>query len=137
MKTIILYYSYSGKTKALAIQKADELKTDIEEITEIKKSGKLKAYLAGVFQAVGRKKAKINPIKSELSNFDKIVVMAPVWAGHPAPAFNNIIEHLPSGKKIEVIMVSAGGGTKDSKEKTKEIITAQGCEVVDYTDITA
>jgi len=137
MKTIVLYYSYSGKTKKLAVQKANELNADIEEITEIKKPGKLKAFFVGVFHALKRKRAKINPVKSELSNYDKIIAMSPVWAGHPAPAFNSIIRHLPSGKKIEIIMVSAGGGTKDSAEKTKEIITARGCEVVDYTDITA
>ncbi len=61
--------------------------------------------------------------------------MSPVWAGNPAPAFNSIIENLPSGKKIELVMVSAGSGTKKSAEGTKNLITAHGCEVTDYTDI--
>jgi len=137
MKTLIIYYSYTGKTKILAVEKAGELNADIEEVTEIKKPSMFKAFFIGVPCALKRKKAKINPVKSEFSNYDKIIIMAPVWAGNPAPAFNNIIEYIPSGKKIELIMVSAGGGTKDSAEKTKALVTSRGCEVITYTDVNA
>ena len=137
MKTIILYYSFSGRTKALALQKANELNADIEEITEIKKPSVLKAYFVGTVHAIKRKKTKINPVKSELSNYDLIIIMAPVWASRPAPAFNNIIELIPSGKKVELVMVSAGGGTKDSAEKTKRLVKAYGGEVIAYTDVNA
>ncbi|MCL2705600.1 MAG: NAD(P)H-dependent oxidoreductase [Spirochaetaceae bacterium] len=135
MKTIILYYSFSGKTKALASQKANELKADIEEVTEINKLSTFKAYTVGAYKAIKRKKTEIQPIKSVLANYDKIIIMAPVWGGRPAPAFNNIIEQIPAGKKIELIMVSGGGGTKGSAEGTKAIFTARGCEVTGYTDI--
>ena len=37
MKTLILFYSYTGKTKALAEKKAAELGADIEEIADMKK----------------------------------------------------------------------------------------------------
>ena len=137
MKTIVLYYSYTGKTKVLAAEKANELNADIEEITEIKRPSMFKAFIVGAPYALKRKKAKINQIKSDLSNYDKIIIMAPVWAGNPAPAFNNIIEHIPSGKKIELVMVSAGGGTKGSAEKTKALVISRGCEVTAYTDVNA
>jgi len=61
--------------------------------------------------------------------------MAPVWAGKPAPAFNNIVEQIPSGKKIELVMVSGGGGTKSSSKGTIELFTARGCEVTGYEDV--
>ena len=137
MKTIILYYSFSGKTKALAIQKANELGAAIEEIIDVKKPSKLKALTAGIHKAVKRKKAEIQPLKSALADYDHIIIMVPVWASHPAPAFNNIIEHIPSGKKIELIMVSAGGGTKSSAEGTKALIAARGCELTGYADVKA
>ena len=135
MKTIILYYSFSGKTKALANQKANELKADIEEVTEVNKLSTFKAYTIGAFNAIKRKKTEIEPIKSELASYDKIIIMAPVWGGKPAPAFNNIIDQIPSGKKIELIMVSGGGGTKGSAEGTKALFTARGCEVAGYSDV--
>jgi len=62
--------------------------------------------------------------------------MVPVWASHPAPAFNNIVEAIPSGKKIEIMLVSTSSRTKKSEEGTKKLFTDKGCEVVGYTDIT-
>ena len=135
MKTIVLYYSFSGKTKMLAVQKASELGADIEEVSEKKKPSFLKALAAGTFRARKRKKAEIQPVKADLSGYDQIIIMAPVWAGYPAPAFNNIIELLPPGKKVELFLTSASSGTKGSVEGSKALVTGRGCEVTGYTDI--
>jgi len=137
MKTIILYYSFSGNTKALAVKKAGEINAALEEITETKKPSKPGAYFSGSYKAIKRRKTEINPVACDLTGYDHIIIMAPVWAGKPAPAFNNIVELVPSGKKIEIIMVSGGGGTKRSAKETKELFTARGCEVVNYTDVKA
>jgi flavodoxin len=135
MKTLVLFYSFSGNTRKLATQKATEAGADIEEVIEIKKMSVLKAYIIGAYRAMKRKKTEIQPIKSQLNSYEKIIIMAPVWAANPAPVFNSIIDQLPAGKKIELVMVSAGSGTKKSAEGTKNLITAHGCEVTDYIDI--
>ena len=131
MKTVILYYSRSGNTKALALKKALELDADIEEIVEEKKP----LLVVGLYRALRRKKTAIRPIKALLDSFDKIIIMSPVWAAHPVSAINSVIECLPGGKKVELFMVSAGGGTRESVEKTKALITARACEVAGYTDV--
>jgi len=133
MKTIILYYSYSGNTKAIAEKKAAEVGADIEQILEEKKP----FVLAGIFRAWRRKKASIQPIKAQLGNYGKIIIMSPVWGGYPVSAINNAIELLPTSKQVEIVMVSAGGGTKASAEGTKALVTMRGCEVVGYSDVTA
>jgi len=135
MKTLILFYSFSGNTRKLASKKAAETGADIEEVTETKKMSVLKAYIIGAYRAMKRGKAEIQPIKSQLNSYEKIIIMAPVWASNPAPAFNSIVEQLPAGKKVELVMVSAGSGTKNSAEGTKNLFTARGCEVTDYIDI--
>jgi len=135
MKTLVLFYSFSGNTRKLAVKKAAETGADIEEILETKKMSVLKAYVIGAYKAMKRKKTEIQPIKAQLNNYEKIIIMAPVWAATPAPAFNSIVEQLPAGKKIELVMVSAGSGTQKTAEETRKLITARGCEVTDYTDI--
>jgi len=135
MKTIIMYYSFSGKTKALAEQKASELNAGIEEVIEVKKPSMLGAFFGGVFKAIKRKKITIKPIQADLAGYDQIIIMAPVWASLPAPAFNNIAEHIPSGKKVEIIMVSESG--KSKSKGTIELLTSRGCEVTGYSDIKA
>jgi flavodoxin len=133
MKTLILFYSRSGNTKAIALKKSEELGCDIEEIFDVQKP----SILSAVFGARKRKKVKIVPIKSNLDDYEKIIIMSPVWAAHPVPAINQVIECLPANKKIEVIMVSAGGGTMKSTEETKKLIAMRNCEVVGYIDLKA
>ncbi len=133
MKTIILYYSYSGNTKVLANKKSKELEADIEEIVEVKKP----AMIVGLYRVLRQKKTEIRPIKSQLDSYDKIIIMSPVWGGSPVSPINSLIECLPAGKKVEIIMVSGGGGTKKSAERTKSLVMMKGCDVVGYTDLMA
>ncbi|MCL2079398.1 MAG: hypothetical protein FWH17_06080 [Oscillospiraceae bacterium] len=131
MKTIILYYSRSGSTKALAEKKAIEINCDIEQIFDVRRP----SVFSAIFKAIKRAKKKIMPIKASLEEYEKIIIMFPVWASHPPPAINSFFECLPPGKKIEIIAVSKGGGTKESVEGTKNLIAEKGCEVIGYTDL--
>ena len=81
-----------------------------------------------------RKKAELQDLTPDLSAYDKIVIAMPIWAGHPAPAINNIIDILPAGKEIELVMVSGSGSSADSAPKTKALIEAKGCKIVKYLD---
>jgi len=131
MKTIIMYYSHSGNTKALATKKAQELGADMEELIEIEKP----FIPVGIYRAVNRVRAKIQPFQAELDEYDKIIIMSPVWAGHPVSAIYSLIDRLPSGKQVELIMTSGGGSTKNSTEGTKALVAERGCEVVGYADV--
>lgn len=70
----------------------------------------------------------------DLNSYDTIAMAAPVWAGFPAPAFNAIIPMLPSGKTVEVFLISGGGETKCA-EKVKALIEKSGSIVSGITDI--
>jgi len=133
MKTIILYYSHSGNTKALANEKAKELGCDLEEITEVKKPN----IFVALHRVVKRKKTEIKPIKANLDEYERIIIMSCVWASHPVAPVNSAIDCLPAGKEVEVVMVSGGGGTKKTAAGTKALIIGRGCEVVGYTDVKA
>ena len=89
---------------------------------------------ASIRYSTKRMKSDIRTIQSRLDDYEKIIIMSPVWAGRPVPAINNVIESIPTGKKIELIMVSAGGGTKKSAKETKALFIKRGCEVAGYTD---
>jgi len=135
MKTIILYYSLLGSTKALALKKGVELECETEEVIQEKKYNLFTSYILGAFKAMRRKGVPILPLKADLSQYDKIIIMSPVWAGHPAPAINSVIELLPAGKQVEFYLLSEGSGSKKTAQKTKEIAQANGCEVVCYYDV--
>jgi hypothetical protein len=80
------------------------------------------------------------PIETEaalpdLWSYEKVIFCCPIWAGYPAPAFNNMIAALPSGKAVELYFISASGSSSKSAEGTKALITAKNCEIAAYQNI--
>ena len=135
MKTIIIFYSHTGHTRKIAQELADKETADIYEVKEKKSRNIFNAYVFGSFQAMKQKKSDIEPIDIDLQLYDRIIVMAPIWASFPAPAINNVIGILPAGKDIEFIAVSASGSSKS--EKVKDDIQNKVGRAIDYKDIKA
>ena len=135
MNTLLIYYSFSGKTAALAQKLAAEEGADLLALQEASHRSKLNAFLSGSRQARGQRQAALRPFSVALAAYDKIIIAMPIWAGFPAPAINNIIELLPQGKEIELVITSGSGSSKGSAEKTKALVEAKGCHVSKYLDI--
>jgi len=137
MKTIILYYTMMGSTKAYATKKAEELGADIEEIVQVKPYNLFTSYLFGIAKVFSRKSIPLMPMQADLSQYEKIILMSPVWAGRPAPAINTVLRKLPVGKQVEFFLLSQGSGSAGTANETMEMAHSQGCKVVGYTDIIA
>lgn len=135
MKTLVIYYSYTGKTKKAAEELAKKEKADILEVKEKKRRSTVNAYVLGSFAAMRQKQADILPIDKDFSAYGKIIITMPIWAGHPAPAFNNVVDKLPKGKEIALMFTSGSGSSKGSAEKTKALVEAKGCKVIKYEDV--
>lgn len=135
MKTVVVYYSYTGNTRKLAAKIAKKQGAVLVEVKEKKARSKVGTYVFGSFAAMRQKKSKIEPIKYDLNKFDKIIIAVPVWAGYPAPALNSIIELLPSDKNIELVLSSGSGDSSKSADKTKALISRSGAKSVIYTDV--
>lgn len=134
LKTAIIFYSYTGHTKRLAQELAGKENADLIEVKDKRRPGAIKAYTAGCLAALRGKKAGIGPVAGDLNAYDKIVVMGPVWAGNPAPPVNTIIDMLPSGKEVELHMVSASGGSRAESRLTARL-REKGCGPVRYRNI--
>jgi len=136
MKTIIMYYSLKGSSKKEAEKTANQnMGAVLCEVTEKRKRNMFSAFIPGCPQSMNRKKSEINSIPYQMENYDKIILIAPIWGGFPAPAFNAMVELLPNGKDVEVVLCSAGGETPKSMEGTKQIIRDKGCNLIEYRDV--
>ena len=133
MKELILFYSFSGKTKKYVEELTKSTGADLCEITEVKNRGKLSAYTHGIIQVMRGSKSKINPVNVDFSQYDKIIIAFPVWASHQPPAINSAVDLLPEGKDIELIFVSMSG--KSNSEKLVDMIKAKKCNVVSVKDV--
>jgi len=134
MKKLVIYYSYSGNTKAIAQELAAKESADIAEIKDKKRPGKIKAYTAGIVSSILGKAWKIQPLTVDLAVYDHLIMLAPVWAGNPAPAFNSVFEKLPEGKVITLKMVSMSGKS-DCKARLESKIKAKNCALENFEDI--
>jgi len=136
MKKLIIFYSYSGNTKAIAEALAAKESSEIEEIKEIKRRGKFRAYTAGIFASIKGKAWPIQPLNADLAEYDHLILLSPIWASNPPPAINALLEILPEGKTISIKMVS-GSGKSECKERLEEAIKSKGSVLEDFEDIMA
>jgi len=134
MRQLVIYYSFSGKTKRIAEDHAKNDSAEIYEIKDLKPLGKLKAYTAGIIASIRGKAWLIKPPDIELMKYDKIVMLAPVWANNPPPAFNAMLEYLPTGKSVSIKMISMSGKS-NCKDRLETIIKSKGSILESFEDI--
>lgn len=135
MKTLVVYYSMSGKTKKAATERAKKEDADIFEVKKKKPYSIITAFIFGARAAMTQQTVEIEALGCDFASYDKIILAAPIWGGFPAPPINNVIAMLPAGKEVELIFTSGGGGSTKCLDKVKALIEKQGCKVVGYADI--
>lgn len=136
MQTLVIFYSYTGNTRRLARKAAEMENADLFEVKIRRTHGKLHTYVIGSLAALRRKTVPIEPITADLKRYDRFIVMGPIWAGYPAPAVNSMLDALPSGKSVEVRMVSASGESR-AKDAVLASLAQKGTQSAKYQDIKA
>lgn len=134
MKSLVIFYSYSGHTKVAAEEIAARESADIAEIKDAERPGRMKAFTAGAPAATKGQSWPIQPLNVELSEYERLILMSPVWAGNTPPAVNAVLEILPEGKTVAIKMISASGGSK-CKERLEKIINNKKCVLESFEDI--
>lgn len=136
MKTIVMYYTFGGTSKKEAEHIAAEKKGVVLcEIEQKKKYNIITAFFSGCPKAMKRKVVEIKEVPYNLEAFEHIILVAPIWAGYPAPAFNAMVDLLPQGKEVEIFMCSGSGESIKSEEGTKKIIQDKNCKLIAYHNI--
>ena len=118
-KMLVIYYSQTGNTKAVATEIATRLGADLDEIVPV-------VPYENDFKATidrGKKELdegnfpEIQPLTTDASGYDVIFIGFPVWFGTYAPPVAKFLEQADlSGKKI-VPFCTFGSGGLDSSVK--------------------
>lgn len=84
MKTLVIYYSYSGNTKFAAQIVASELHADLEELRPQKTLHASGAgyVMWGLRQLVSQSAPPLEPLQHDPADYDRIVIGTPVWSIH-------------------------------------------------------
>ena len=121
-KYLVLYYSQTANTKAVAEQIANSLGADIEAIECV-------VPYDGDFQAtIGRSQKEraegvlpeIKPLNANVADYDVIFLGYPIWFGTYAPPVASLLKNVDfSGKKIVPFCTFGSGGLDSSVKDLK------------------
>lgn len=131
-KTLVLYYSQTGTTEAVAHELQKNLDADMEAI-------ELENPYTGTYdelvQRVGKELESgvlptLLPLKADLAEYDTIFLGYPIWYGtYARPIASLVKEYDFAGKKIIAFCTFGSGGLESSIDDLKEVLPA--AEVAD------
>jgi flavodoxin len=110
VKTLIIYYSFSGNNECLAQELQKRLNCDIQKIVELKPRKSLDILLDLIF----KRKSKIEKSDFDLRQYDRSILIAPIWAGKIATPLRSFIElEQANFKEYSFITVCTGPDGQD------------------------
>ncbi len=122
MKSLVVYYSFTGKTRLAAQAIAKALTATLVEIEERKPVPMPFVYVSGGFRAFMNWGSKIRPLDVDLKQYERIFIGSPMWAYRSAPAINSFIYKTNFEGRSVVPFFTMGG---DNSEKALANITAK------------
>ena len=116
-KYLVVYYSQTSNPKAVATEIATRLGADIEEIIPLELyDGDFKATIER-----GKKELdeglypEIQPMKSDIAQYDVVFIGYPIWFGTYAPPIATYLDQVDlSGKKVVPFCTFGSGGLDSS-----------------------
>ncbi len=131
MRTLIIFHSHTGHTRALAERVHGACGGDLVEVRPRTPYGRLSAYLRGAPRARRREADAVEPPVIDVSAYDRLVIGTPVWGGHPTPVINGAVAALQgAGKKSAVIFVTCGARPGDALAVLRAALAGRGVTVV-------
>ena len=124
-KMLVLYYSQTGNTKAVAEEIANKLGADIEEITMVDPYDP--DFQATIDRCMKDREQgiipDIQPVKANVADYDIVFLGFPVWFGTYAPPMQKYLLGADlSGKKIVPFCTFGSGGLESS---VKDLVAAE------------
>jgi flavodoxin len=131
LRSIVLYYSRTGKTAAAAKAIADKTSSKIVEIKDLKSRTGITGWIKSAMDARGMKTTQIDPSTLNTADYDTICIGSPVWGGKPAPAINTVMKTFEVRGKDIILFVTLGGTSPDDTlNLMKKLVEEKGGNVI-------
>ena len=132
MRTLVVYYSLTEKTKVVAQTLAAELGADVRRVEDVEKPEvSFWFFVKGGFAAMRGVQSEIKPIDTSFQGYDRVFVGSPVWGGSPSTPINAFIAKADfAGKDVIVFMTMGSDDASGALGKMSERIGKRGGKVV-------
>ena len=115
MKTLIVYYSFTQNNEKLAKYLHKLLNCDIVEIETVMRRSRWSILLDLIFH----RRPAIKAVPYYLRDYDRVIFIAPIWAGRIAMPFKTFLANEKSNIK-RYSFVTVCGGAPGQKEKIEK-----------------
>lgn len=122
MSTSIIYFSRTGKTKALSNQLAKQLEGSVYELQDNKNWKGFLGFIKAGFYAASNKSVDIT-YDSSCLNSDQLIILSPVWAGGLTPAVKTFIQEVQHDH-MTLVLRNAGSDINKILESVKSKYTS-------------
>jgi flavodoxin len=122
MKSLVVYYSRTGKTRWAAETIAATLCADLEEVVDLKKRGGPIGWIGGGKDATRKSLTEIAPAKRNPADYDLVVIGTPIWAWSPTPAIRTYLAQNDLAAKKVALFYTFDSDLKQAAERTKELL---------------
>ena len=119
MKTLIVYYSFTGNNEALMLKLQERLNCDGIRIQTVRKRNGLSILWDLTF----KRKPKLQPYTIPFSKYEHLILIAPVWAGKIATPMQTFLEN-EKPNIHNYFFITMCGGAAGQKKKIDEYLTA-------------
>jgi flavodoxin len=117
MKTLVVYFSRTGYAKELAKVLSGAMDADCEELVDVRTYNGPIGFVRGCVKSIRKSLTHICPPKYQPREYDRVILVSPVWAGVAVPAIRSYVDQYGDMcKKILLFTVSR----KDSADPVKE-----------------
>ena len=124
-KKLVLYYSETGSTKAVAEELQKQLQADIEAIEPVKPySGNFQETMQrGQREMQSGETPELKALKAKLSDYDVIFLGYPIWFGtYAVPIATLVKENDFAGKTLVPFCTFGSGGLNTSSDALKKAL---------------
>jgi len=134
LKAIIVFYSFSGNTKAVAAILAGALREKGEVDTiELKPLDETSSFLGQCRRALKKVRAKLEDVNFDVSQYELICIGTPLWVFAPTPAVNTYLDNCTgiAGKEAVIFTTrGSGAGNKRCLDYMEELLKKKGAASV-------
>ena len=129
-KTIIIYFSLTGKTEHLAHLVGDFLKEKGTTADYFKLLPERPAsFLKNCRDAMARRKAALKELP-DISGYDTLFLGSPVWAFNIVPVVRGFLEAVPLANKNVFIFATHGGGPRKAMKEFTDVVEGRGGKII-------
>jgi mannose-6-phosphate isomerase len=130
MKSVVVYYSFTGNTRRVAKVLAESLNSKSEvDIIELKAKDEPASFFRQALRALMQTKAKVEAVDTDLAKYDLVCIGTPVWAFGPAPAINTFLSQCQGLKGKDAIVFTtygSGAGNLHCIDYMKNLLNKKG-----------